>query len=98
MLESEPMQVSAVADLKDRLKIFLEKHTGSKIVGNTDGALVMLIRHSRTQNTKIKDKFINYKLNAVQTRILDTAAPGERDLVIAEFLIEELEKYVQNHA
>lgn len=91
-----PISEEQAARLRARLLRFLEAHTGSRVVEPNAGALKMLILHSKNNNSKIKDKFINYKLGEVARRILDARPPSMRDAIICEFLIEELEKYVSS--
>ncbi len=90
--EVHPQQIE---NLKRSLARFLEAHLGTKIVEPNDGALRMMVLHSKNQNQKIKDKFINWKLGEVSARLLESNRPlSYRDLVICQYLIDELNKYV----
>lgn len=83
-----------VDNLKRALGRFLEAHLGTKIVEPNDGALKMMILHSKNTNQKIKDKFINWKLGEIAARLLKGDDLGYRDFVICQYLIDELNKYV----
>ena len=95
-MNAPDVDIHLVLELKKRLQRFLEIHTTSKIQSPDDGALTMLVRYSRTQNTKIKDKMINYKLGELEKRLLLPKLPAYKDYIICEFLIDELEKYVRS--
>lgn len=78
-----------------KLKEFLEIHGKTKITDVNPGVLKMYILHSKNQNKTPKEKLINYKLLRIDERLLNDSPEeiGERDSIIAEFLIEELMKY-----
>lgn len=87
---------SEVTELRRRLHHFLEIQTNSKISNTNDGALIMLIRHAKTSNVKIKDKMINYKLAEIEKRLLNGKELNHKNFIICEFLIEEVEKYIKS--
>ncbi len=90
-----PADPGALGELRERLRRFLSVHLNTKILDSAPGTLKMMVLLAKNQNTKIKDKLINYKLGETAKRLADDgAAPTRRDLVICEFLIEEMEKYV----
>lgn len=92
---AEPADPGALGELRERLRRFLSVHLNTKILDNAPGTLKMMILLAKNQNSKIKDKMINYKLAETARRLTDDgAAPTRRDVVICEFLLEELEKYV----
>ncbi|MBX7056453.1 MAG: hypothetical protein K1X75_00195 [Leptospirales bacterium] len=81
--------------LKQRLARFLEIHLKTRLLEANDGALKMQTLFARNNvKSRPKDKLINYLLAEVQKRLLDGPSPDRRDLIICEFLIEELEKFV----
>lgn len=84
--------------LKSNLKLFFEAYHKTKIIDFTnDGIFKTHILLSKNKNKTFKEKLINYKLLRVNELIFDNESnePSIRNLVIAEFLIDELLKYVQ---
>jgi len=87
--------------LKEELREFLEAHLNTRLVEADSGALKMLVLHSKNQNSKIKEKFINFKLGEISRRLLaekvgEDGSLSRRDYIICEYLIEELKKYVSS--
>lgn len=85
-------------ELKFRLKTFFEAYHRTKILDATeDGIFKTHILLSKNKNKTPKEKLINYKLLRLMEYLFDV--PGEdipiKNLIISEFLIEELIKYVQ---
>lgn len=87
------MSLPDVTILRERLRRFLEIHNKTKLLDASEGNIRMHILHAKnTKNEKIKDKMINDKLARLDERIFGPMP--EKDLIICEFLIDELEKYV----
>ena len=97
-LGAELVDGGAIEALKKELAVFLEAHLKTRVL-DLDG-LQMFILLSKNQNTKIKDKFINYKLGEVSRMLLSEQGGKSRitlrDYIACEYLIEELKKYVAN--
>ncbi len=84
-------------ELLGRLKEFLQIHGKTKILDANEGALKMHILKSKNENKTPKQKLINYKLLRLDERLLTGhEAISEKDLIISEFLIDELLKYYSN--
>ena len=82
-------------ELKERLRRFLEVRNDAKILDKDNGTLKMHILHSKTKKKKIVDKMINYNLLRLAERLLtEKNNITDRDAIICEFLLEELEKYL----
>lgn len=84
------------AELRRRLQRFLEAFLDTRVVDANDGALRMLLLHARNRNTKIKEKFIRYKLGELDQRLLGDDPLTLREAIVCEFLLDELDKYVSS--
>ena len=81
-------------ELLEKLKEFLQIHGNTNILDPNEGALKMHILKSKNENKTPKQKLINYKLLRIDEKLLTgQEAISEKDLIISEFLIDELFKY-----
>lgn len=89
------MHIPSKTELFPKLQRFLEKHNKTTITDPTEKVFTMYILASKTnKNSSTKEKLINYKLLRLKELFLEeTKEPTERDLIISEFLIDELNLY-----
>ena len=94
----EKVSPDKVENLRAALKRFLEAYLDTKVLGTEAGTLKMMVMLAKNNNSKIKDKMINYKLSEVRIRLLEAENPSLtlKNFHICEFLIEELNKYISS--
>lgn len=93
----EELEIKTKLELNEGLRKFLEAYFKTKILEAKDDTLQMYILLSKNKNKTPKEKFINYKLLRLAERLFpENGVLSPKDLVICEFLIEELQKYVKN--
>ncbi|EHQ06361.1 MAG: hypothetical protein F9K24_02560 [Leptonema illini] len=87
------VQAPTAEELLERLKGFLEVHTKSRILKSDVPTMLMYIRACHAnQNKKPKDQTINFLLLRFREQVLDQA-PDERQRIIGDFLIDEMNKF-----
>ena len=91
-----PATEQELEELRALLRRFLEVHLKTRLVDANNGSLKMLVMLAKNTNSKIKDKFINFKLGELSKRLLVDGPVSRRDLIIAQYLMEELNKYVSS--
>ena len=92
------MSNETAADIRERLRRFLEVHNGTKIPEALEGPLKMHIAHCRAnKKTKKKDIIINFLLERMESRLFDKSILNEsRNEIIHAFIMSELEEFYRN--
>jgi hypothetical protein len=92
----EDLDIKTKSELNEELKKFLEAYFKTKILEAKDDSLQMYILLSKNKNKTPKEKLINFKLLRLNERLFPSdGILSPRDSIICEFLISELQKYVQ---
>ncbi len=92
----DEIEIKSKIELKVELKKFLEAYFKTKILEAKDDSLQMYILLSKNKNKTPKEKLINFKLLRINERLfIADEELSIRDSIICEFLIVELQKYVQ---
>ncbi len=87
------LQAPSVEELLEKLKSFLEVHTRSRILQADVPTMQMYIKACHAnQNKKPKDQTINFLLLRFREQVLDQQ-PDERQRIIGDFLISEMNKF-----
>jgi hypothetical protein len=83
-------------ELREKLREFLEKYLSVKILDSSVQSLKMYMLHAKnTRKTKPFEKLILYKLARLQERLIEQSGSlNTKDLIICEFLTDELKKYI----
>ena len=90
------IEIKSKEELCENLGKFLSVYHKTKIIEPKGDTLKMYILLSKNKNTTPKEKLINYKLLRINERMFESEQSEEssKDVVICEFLIDELLKYV----
>ena len=80
--------------IRERLRRFLEVHNKSKILDAEKGTLKMHVLLSKSKNSKPKEKLINFLLLRIMERLIEGPELDDKNTIICDFLMEELEKFV----
>lgn len=92
-MDSEIADLPSHAQNLERLRRFLEVHAKTRILNADPGTVQMYILHCKNNIKGRKmDDTITYLLLRFKECCLDRS-PSPRDRVVAEFLIEELNKF-----